>query len=62
MNRRIRKKKEKQSIMEYSFEIVPNYPMKRRRKIVNKIWQMYTGAGKKLEIGYKRKVEVNDNE
>lgn len=62
MNKRIKKKKEKQSIMEHSFQLVPVYPMKRRRKIVNRIWQMYTKEGLKISIGYKeRKKNSNGN-
>lgn len=49
MNRRIRKKKEKQSIMKYSFELVPTYPFKKRKEIVNKQWRMYNEAGYKLK-------------
>ena len=55
LNRRIRKKKEKQSLMEGSFELVPIYPYKRRKRIVNQQWKMYHEAGFKILIGYKRK-------
>lgn len=54
MNKRIRKKKEKQSLMEYSFELAPSYPFKKRKKIINKQWKIYNDAGCKLNIGYKR--------
>lgn len=56
MNKRIRKKKEKQSLMEYSLELVPEYPFKTRKQIVNKQWKMYHDAGYKLKIGYKRQL------
>lgn len=55
MNRRIRKKKEKQSIMEYSYEIAPNIPYKLRKKSVDKQWKMYHDSDNKIIIGYKRK-------
>ena len=55
MNARIRKKKEKQSIMECSFEIAPGYPYKKRKQVVNKSWKMYHDAEFKILIGYKRK-------
>lgn len=55
MNRRIRKKKEKQSIMEYSYEVAPDIPYKLREKSVNKQWNMYHDSGDKIIIGYKRK-------
>lgn len=54
MNKRIRKKKEKQSLMENSFELVPDYPYRKRKRIVNRQWKMYHDAGFKLEIGHKR--------
>lgn len=54
MNKRIKKKKEKQSIMEYSFELVPEYPFKKRKKIVNKQWKMYHDGNIPIKIGYKR--------
>ena len=54
MNKRIRKKKEKESLMEYSFELVPVYPFKKRKKIINEEWKIYHDAGYKLKIGYKR--------
>ena len=55
MNYRVRKKKEKQSLMEYSFEIVPDFPYKRRKRIINKQWKAYHIGGFKILIGYKRK-------
>lgn len=55
MNRRIRKKKEKQSIMEYSFETVPNFPYKKRKRIVDKQWAAYHNA-EGIIIGYKRRI------
>lgn len=55
MNFRIRKKKEKQSLMEYSFETVIDFPYKRRKQIINKQWRSYHEAGDKIIIGYKRK-------
>lgn len=54
MNFRIRKKKEKQSLMEYSFGIAINFPYKRRKQIINKQWKSYHEAGDKIIIGYKR--------
>ena len=54
MNKRIRKKKEKQSLMENSFELVSDYPYRKRKRIVNRQWKMYHDAGFKLEIGHKR--------
>lgn len=56
MNKRIRKKKEKQSLMEYSFETVPEYPFKKRKRIIDKQWKEYRESGK-IKIGYKRKNE-----
>lgn len=38
-----------------SFELVPVYSYKRRKKIVNQQWKMYHEAGFKILIGYKRK-------
>lgn len=55
MNRRIKKKKEKQSLMEGSFELVPEYPYKKRKRIVDKEWKQYHDAGIDIVIGYKRK-------
>lgn len=55
MNRRIRKKKEKQSLMEGSFELVPEYPYKKRKRIVDREWKQYHDAGIGIVIGYKRK-------
>ena len=57
INKRIKKKKEKQSLMEYSFELVPEYPIKKRKQVVNNQWNMYHAAGYKLKIGYKRKLQ-----
>lgn len=57
MNRRIRKKKEKQSIWEYSCEIAPDVPNKKRRRTVSKTWYSYTYNGFKIKIGYKRNTE-----
>ena len=54
MNKRIRKKKEKRVLMEYSFALVPVYPFKKRKQIVNEQWKMYHNAGYKMNIGYKR--------
>ena len=56
MNRRIRKKKEKKSLMEYSFEIVPDYPFKKRKRNIDKEWKSYHDSGIKIKIGYKRKI------
>lgn len=55
MNSRIRKKKEKQSLMEYSFETVVDFPYKRRKRIINKQWKAYHMNGYRILIGYKRK-------
>lgn len=57
MNRRIRKKKEKLSILNNSYEIAPEYKKKSRKRCVNKIWNMYHKAGIKILIGYKYKGE-----
>lgn len=54
MNRRIRKKKEKQSLMEYSFELVSEYPFKKRKKIINEQWKMFHDNNLSIKIGYKR--------
>lgn len=54
MNARIRKKKEKQSLMEYSFETVIDFPYKRRKCIVNKQWKDYHDSGYRIVTGYKR--------
>ena len=56
VNKRIRKKKEKKSIIEYSFELVPDYPRKRRKKIVNEIWRDYHKNAIKIMIDYKRRL------
>ena len=55
MNKRIRKKKEKQSILEHSFEIIPEYPFKERKKAVDKIWQISNIIKTPIKIGYKRR-------
>ena len=56
MNRRIKKKKEKQVLMAASFDMVPNYPYKKRKEIVNKQWKMFTEGGIKIETSYKKQV------
>lgn len=60
MNRRIRKKKEKQSLMEGSFELVPEYPYRKRKRIINREWKEYHEAGLHIIIGYKRKHEEEE--
>lgn len=55
MNRRIRKKKEKQSLMEYSFELVADFPYKKRKQIIGKQWKAYHENGLKILIGYRRR-------
>lgn len=57
MNKRIRKKEEKKSLMESSFELVPEYPFRKRKRIVNKLWKMYHEGDTtdKIIIGYKRR-------
>lgn len=55
MNSRIRKKMEKQSLMEYSFEIVIDFPYNKRKRVINKLWKIYHENGFKIIIGYKRK-------
>ncbi len=56
MNRRIRKKKEKKSLMEYSYEIVsPEYPYKKRKQAINDQWKLFHKAGYQIKIGYKRR-------
>ena len=54
MNKRITKKKEKQSLMAYSFELIPCYSFKERKKLINQLWKMYHDAGYKMSIGYKK--------
>lgn len=56
MNRRIRKKKEKQSLMEYSFEIIKDFSYKKRKRIVDRIWKNYSEANFKILVGYKKKL------
>lgn len=56
MNYRLRKKKEKQSLMEYSFETAVDFPYKRRKRIIDKQWKAYHMDGFKILIGYKRKL------
>lgn len=56
MNKRIRKKKEKQSLMEASFEIVSGCQYKKRKQVVNELWKEYNKAGVRIIIEYKRKI------
>ena len=50
MNRRIIKKKEKKSLMRYSFEIVPVFPYKKRKQIINEQWKFYHDEGFVIKI------------
>ena len=58
MNKRITKKKEKQSLMVYSFEFIPCHSCKERKKLINQLWKMYHDAGYKISVGYK-KISLN---
>lgn len=55
MNKRIRKKKEKYSLQEYSFEFDSKYLYKNRKKIVNELWKLCQKREIKISINYKRR-------